>query len=241
MKLRCLVLDDEPLAHDVIRQYAADISFLEIVGHCYRATEALEFLSQQPVDLLFLDIRLPKISGLELAKTLRQPPLIIVTSAHEEHALESFELEVCDYLLKPFRFERFLKAVTRALALHTLRQAPPAPAPLPEPSGGPTPTQLYLKADKKLVQVELAAVCYLESLGNYVKVWTNQQVWLTPRTLNSFEHQLSGEAFVRIHKSFIVNRSHVAYLEGRSLHLHNGKQVPIGKSYRHVVQQLMQP
>ncbi len=241
MKLRCLVVDDEPLAHDVIRQYAADIPFLDIVGHCYRATEALEFLSQQPVDLLFLDIRLPRITGLELAKTLRQPPLIVVTSAYGEHALESFELEVCDYLLKPFRFERFLKAATRALALHALRQPPPAPAPLPGPSASHTPTQLYLKVDKRLVQVELAAVCYLESLGNYVKVWTNQQYWLTPRTLSSFEGQLGGETFVRTHKSFIVNKSHIAYLEGRVIHLHNGKQVPIGKNYRHAVQQFMSP
>ena len=238
MKLRCLIVDDEPLAHGIILKYAEDVPFLEIVGHCYRATEALEFLSQHPVDLLFLDIRLPKISGLELAKTLRQPPLLVVTSAHEEHALESFELEVCDYLLKPFRFERFLKAATRALALHTLRQPPPVPAPLPALISEPP---LYIKADKKLVQVELATVHYLESLGNYVKIWTAQQCWLTPRTLSSFESQLAGGTFVRVHKSFILNKRHVSYLEGRIICLHNGKQLPIGKNYRQLVQQLMQP
>ncbi len=121
MSMQCLIVDDEPLAHDVILQYARDLPDLEIAGQCYLATEALAFLNRQPVDLIFLDIRMPRLSGLDFLRTLQHRPLVIITSAHEEHALESYELEVCDYLLKPFRFDRFLKAVNRAQEMLRLR------------------------------------------------------------------------------------------------------------------------
>eukprot|EP01132_Coremiostelium_polycephalum_P023929 gene23929-28664_t len=122
MSLRCLIIDDEPLAHEVILNYMEDIPFLENAGQCYRATQALEFLSNNSVDVIFLDIRMPKLNGLDFLRTLQRKPIVIVTSAFEEHALESFELEVCDYLLKPFRFDRMLKAANRALEIYTLKK-----------------------------------------------------------------------------------------------------------------------
>ncbi|HWV32901.1 MAG TPA: LytTR family DNA-binding domain-containing protein [Dyadobacter sp.] len=233
MKLRCLIVDDEPLAHDVILRYLEDIPFLEKAGQCYLATEAFAFLNHHAVDLIFLDIRMPKLSGLDFLRTLSQRPLVVITSAYEEHALESFELEVVDYLLKPFRFDRFLKAANRALEQYTLRRqmvtAPAQPAALHEAE------PLYIKSDKKLVQMQLDDVYYLESLGNYVKVWGRDQFLLTQRTLGSFEEQLPAEAFIRIHKSFILNKKFVHYIEGNMIRLLNGKVLPLGKTFKHVI------
>jgi DNA-binding LytR/AlgR family response regulator len=233
MKLRCLIVDDEPLAHDVILRYLEDIPFLEKAGQCYLATEAFAFLNHQAVDLIFLDIRMPKLSGLDFLRTLNQRPLVIITSAYEEHALESFELEVVDYLLKPFRFDRFLKAANRALEQHTLRkQAMAVPGPVATPHEA---EPLYIKSDKKLVQMQLDDVYYLESLGNYVKVWGRDQFLLTQRTLGSFEEQLPADAFIRIHKSFILNKKFVHYIEGNMIRLLNGKVLPLGKTFKHVI------
>lgn len=239
MKLRCLIVDDEPLAHEVILRYMADTPFLEKAGQCYLATEAIAFLNTQPVDLIFLDIQMPKLTGLNFLRTLKHPPLVIITSAHEEYALESFELQVCDYLLKPFRFDRFLKAANRALSLFTLQQnTTPAAAPVKtDPVAGASP--LYVKADKKLIQLHPEQLYYLESLGNYVKVWDDKKYLLTQRTLASFEEQLPAEMFVRIHKSYIINRRHVQYIEGNSIRLTNGKELPLGKNYRHAIKQLL--
>lgn len=230
MKLRALIIDDEPLAHKIVLEYVSATPFIEVVGQCYLATEALAFLHEQEVDLLFLDIQMPKIKGLDFLRTLKVKPLVIITSAYEEYALESFELEVCDYLLKPFRFDRFLKAVNRALELKQLKNAP-ATAPIP-PSTPAEPEQLFIKSDKRLIQVVLEDLYYLESYGNYVKVWLEKEFHLTPRTLSSFEAQLRDTDFHRIHKSYIVNKKQIAYIEGNFLVMKNKQQLPIGKNHR---------
>ncbi|RQO66436.1 DNA-binding response regulator [Pedobacter sp. KBW06] len=240
MSMRCLIVDDEPLAHDVILKYISDVSFLANIGQCYRATEALEFLSKNTVDLIFLDIRMPRLNGLDFLRTLQQRPLIIITSAYEEHALESFDLDVCDYLLKPFRFDRFLKAVNRALAEHTLKKSAGITATALPPNPVTEAGQIYIKSDKKFVLLSLDEICYLESLGNYVKVWEEQRFLLTPRTLSSFESQLPAENFVRIHKSYILNKKFVHYIEGNTIYLKNATQLPLGKNYKHVLKQLLQ-
>jgi DNA-binding LytR/AlgR family response regulator len=243
MKIRCLIVDDEPLAHAVILKYMEDIPFLEVAGQSYLATEALSFLSTNQVDLIFLDIRMPKLSGLDFLRTLQQRPLVIITSAFEEHALESFDLEVCDYLLKPFRFDRFLKAANRALAMFTLKKQAAGTTAMNTAVAPATPTptepgRIYIKSDKKQIQLDLDEVYYLESLGNYVKVWGEQKYHLTPRTLSSFEEQLPADTFVRIHKSYILNKKYVHYIEGNNIRLKNGKELPLGKSYKHVVKLL---
>lgn len=227
MPLQALIIDDEPLAHEVISLYAKDIPFLQIAGHCYQATEALEYLSKNNVDLLFLDIQLPRIKGLDLLKILKKKPLVIITSAYGEFALESFELDVCDYLLKPFAFERFLKAVNKAMEQYRLQQ--PAEAPV---STEKATDQLFIKTDKRFVQLEMKDIFYLESAGNYVKLWLKDEFLLTPRTLSSFEEQLPAGDFIRIHKSFIVNKQHVNYLEGNMVVLKNGKTLLAGKNYK---------
>ncbi|WP_225979880.1 LytR/AlgR family response regulator transcription factor [Pseudobacter ginsenosidimutans] len=237
--MRCLIVDDEPLAHDVILKYIEDVPFLQTEGQCYLATEALSFLRSHQVDLIFLDIRMPKLSGLDFLRTLDHRPLVIITSAYEEHALESFDLEVCDYLLKPFRFDRFLKAANRALSIFTLKQQQSIAAIPVMPAAQQESGSIYIKSDKKLVQLNLNEIWYLESLGNYVKVWNEQKYILTPRTLSGFEEQLPSEHFVRIHKSFILNKRFVNYIDGNLIRLRNGKELPLGKNYRHVVKLLM--
>jgi len=239
MKMRCLIVDDEPLAHDVILNYINEVPFLDTAGQCYRATEALEFLNKSEIDLIFLDIRMPKLSGLDFLRTLQKQPLVIITSAYEEHALESFDLDVCDYLLKPFRFERFLKACNRALTRYDLSKQSPDQAHSDILATAIEPAGIYLKSDKKFVLQELEKIHYLESLGNYVKVWEGAEFILTPRTLSSFENQLPSDNFIRIHKSYIINKRFVHFIEGNSIHLKNGKELPLGKNYKHVLNVLL--
>ncbi len=232
MKLRCLIIDDEPLAHKVILEYTKDVSFLKIVGQCYLATEALSLLNNQEIDLIFLDINMPKLKGLDFLKTLQKKPIVIITSAYEEYALESFELSVCDYLLKPFRFERFLKAVNKALEFYQLKsQKSTASLTLPNPTTEES-KQIFIKSDKRYIQIDLAEVYYLESYGNYVKIWLEDVCHLTPRTLSSFENELPSTDFYRIHKSFMVHRKFIDYLEGNLLMMKNKKSLPVGKNHR---------
>ncbi|MFK7935052.1 MAG: LytR/AlgR family response regulator transcription factor [Saprospiraceae bacterium] len=232
MSLRALIIDDEPLAHRIIEQYASDLDFIEIVGNCHLATEALTFLKQQSVDLIFLDINMPKLKGLDFLRILPNPPLVIITSAYEEYALESFELDVCDYLLKPFRFDRFLKAVHKAQAI-VERDLPAAisQSDVNSPTKM-TDNQLFIKSDKRYVNIELEDVFYVESYGNYVKVWLADEYHLTAKTLTAFTELLPNNDFFKIHKSFIINRKHIDYAEGNFVVLKNGKQLPIGKSQR---------
>jgi len=238
-KLRSLIIDDEPLAHDIILTYVKDISFIEVVGQCYLATEALTFLSNQEIDLIFLDINMPKIKGLDFLRTLHKKPLIIITSAYEEYALESFELDVCDYLLKPFRFDRFLKAVNKALEIYQLKNNQGTLSAPHKDSSSEEQQQLFIKSDKRLIHIDLSEVYYLESYGNYVKVWLENDFHLAARTLSSFEEQLYNTSFLRIHKSFIINRKYIDYLEGNTLVMKNKKALPIGKNYRTEIKRLM--
>ena len=233
--MRCLIVDDEPPAHHVLLTYIADVPFLEIMGQCYHATEALTFLNSQMVDLIFLDIQMPKLNGLDFIRTLQMPPLIIITSAYEEHALESFDLEVCDYLLKPFRFDRFLKAANRAQMQFNFRQKIVSNVPEDVVKTNGEPNFLYVKSDKRLVKVLLEDICYFESFGNYVKVWGEKKFLLTARTLISFEEQLPSGSFVRIHKSFILNKKFIHAIEGNMVYLINGTALPVGKNYRQLL------
>lgn len=237
MNLRCLIIDDEPLAHDIILAYINDVPFLEHIGHCYRATEALDFLSNHEIDLIFLDIRMPKLNGLDFLRTLQQKPLVIITSAYEEYALESFDLAVCDYLLKPFRFDRFLKATNRALEIFNLKN--PAEKSVVNQKETVPSAQIAIKADKKHILIDLNDIQYLESLGNYVKVWKTDGFLLTPRTLSSFEEQLPSNLFVRVHKSFILNKKQVHYLEGNMIVLKNGFSLTFGKNYKQLIHRIL--
>lgn len=232
MQLRAIIIDDEPLAHKVILTHAKEVPYLDIVGQCYLATEAFTHLNEGNIDLVFLDINMPKLSGLDFLRTLNKKPIVIITSAYREYALESFELDVCDYLLKPFRFDRFMKATNKALTLFQLQNKPNPTVETPATTASKPITELFIKSDKRLIQVNLSDIYFLESYGNYVKVWLENEYLLTPRSLSSFEEQLPTNDFFRIHKSYIINRRYIDYVEGNLVMTKNGKSLSVGKMNR---------
>ncbi|MEM0993220.1 MAG: LytTR family DNA-binding domain-containing protein [Bacteroidota bacterium] len=228
--LKYLIIDDEPLAHQVIEKYSADLPYLEKVGNCFDAIEALAFLNQHPVDLIFLDIQMPKLKGLAFLKSLSSPPKVILTTAYKEYALESYELNVLDYLLKPFSFERFLKAVGKAL------QQPIAVHPTTTPSE--TITHIFVKGDKQYHQLLLSDILYVEAYGGYIKIHLDQQMILSHDQLSSFAQKLPSDQFLRVHKSFVIALKKIERIEGNRLFIRE-KEIPIGGKYRAVIQDLL--
>lgn len=224
--ISAIIIDDEPLAHKIIERFVADVGFVEIVGQCFYATDAYEILSTKEVDLIFLDIEMPKLKGLDFLKTLTVKPKVIVTTAYEEYALEGFELQVSDYLLKPYSFDRFLKAVNKVRSetkrLNTSEGK----------SQTPSSRKIFVKVDKRQIQIDTGEIQCLESYGNYVKIWLGSEMLLTPRTLSSFERELALGQFFKVHKSYIVQRKFVDFVEGNQITLHNKMRVPVGKSHR---------
>lgn len=238
--MRCLIVDDEPLAHKVIRNYCEGLPHVEIVGSAHSAIEAMNFLNAQSVDLLFLDINMPKIQGLDFLKTLTNPPLVIVTTAYQEFALESYEQRVIDYLLKPFSLERFLKAINRANDQKKLieGQALPASAPAqPAASANSQPETLFVKGDKKVHQVRVSDILYLESYGSYVKIHLEGEMIITLERLANYESRLAEQGFIRIHKSYLIPVNKIGVIEGNELSI-AGQRLPIGAVYRHNVNEL---
>lgn len=242
MKLKCLIVDDEPLAHEVIANFAINLQSLEIIGNCYNALEAIDFLNDHTPDLIFLDINMPKIKGLQFLRTLTHPPLIIITTAYQEYAIESFELEVCDYLLKPYSFERFIKAVNRAVEFKKMKDSSESPV-MTMPSATQTAQpavkeSIFLKSDKKVYQVHYQDILYLESWGSYVKFHLTDQVIVTLERLSNYEKSLPSSLFVRVHKSYIVNLKKIQVMEGNTLKI-NGSELPIGGVYKHNLKKII--
>lgn len=223
------IIDDEPIAHRIIEGYCKDLPHLRKVGNCYDAFQAMQTLSQHPVDLIFLDINMPKLTGFDLLKILRQPPQVIVTSAHQEFALEGYELDVADYLLKPFSFERFLRALGK-LTDHQPATPPAAAAPN---------TSIFLKGDKKIHQVLTEEILFVEALGSYTKVFTTTGRIICHEKISSLEGRLAPFQFLRVHKSFLVAIKKIRQIEGNRL-LVGDHQVPIGQTYKHRVKQLLE-
>ena len=231
MKYRCLIVDDEPPAHKVLENYISKLSFLELVGNCYDAMEAVSVLHTQPVDLIFLDINMPEISGLEMLKTLENAPAVILTTAYSEFALESYEYGVVDYLLKPIRFDRFLKAVNRVGELH---KPPPAAPAAPAPVVPPKETSFFVKVDGIQHQVHFDELLFVEAFGNFVKLHLADQRLVVADTLRNMELQLENQGFLRIHKSWLVNLRKVDRQQGNRLFI-GETELPIGNSYKQIV------
>ena len=232
-----LIVDDEPLAHRVIEKFAKELSWLLKVSNAYDAFEGFEILNTQEVDLIFLDINMPKLKGLDFLRTLVNPPIIIITSAYREFALDGFELNVCDYLLKPFSFERFLIAVNKALSI--LKTEKSAISELTSQQTLPPSTQkIFIKGDRKYHQIALSDICYLESYGSYVKIYLADQMILTHETTSHFEKILPKSTFLRVHKSYIVSIPKIVTVEGNQLKIKD-KLIPIGNFYKKEVKQLI--
>jgi len=227
--MNVLIVDDEPLARDVLQTYIEKIPSLKLVGSCQNAIEAFEQLNSQKVDLMLLDIHMPQISGIDFLKTLAQPPLVIFTTAYSNYALESYELNVVDYLLKPIAFDRFVKAINKAMGLQKNRgQEQQTKAAEPQTKGS---DYIFVKADKKLIKVRFDEIFYIEGLKDYVILHTPQGRIVTLQTMKLLEAKLPAQLFKRVHRSYIANLSKIAMLEGNMLEL-NGKSIPVGKNYR---------
>lgn len=219
---KCLVVEDEPLAQNVLKKYIGDHPSLELAAICDNALDAQQVLAAQPVSLLFLDINLPRLSGISFLKSLPHPPLVIFTTAYAEFAVEGFELDAVDYLVKPFSFERFLKAINKAME----KLQRPAPA-----STVPVPASIFIRADKKVYQVNLDEILYLESLDDYVKVVTTQTSYLVNDTLKSLLEELPATQFIRVHKSYAIAKNKIVFFEGHFVKI-GSTDIPIGASYR---------
>jgi len=224
--LRCLVVDDEPQAREIIKRYIQQVPVLELAGECSNALEVLEVLPHQPIDLLFLDINMPQLKGIDLAKILKTPPRIIFTTAHEEYALEGYELDIVDYLLKPIRFERFLKAVQKVIHLDKLHQEPRA-----TPSDVAAKPFIYFRVERKMVKVSLDTILYIESMKDYIKVVTTTGVLITKQSISSVEALLPDNQFIRTHRSFLVSMARIKSYTAELIEIED-QEIPIGKLYR---------
>jgi DNA-binding LytR/AlgR family response regulator len=227
-RLRCLIVDDEIAAHYVLENYIGRMDRLELAGQCYNALDALNFLHRQPIDLLFLDINMPELTGLELLGALGYTPRTILTTAYTEYALQSYDFGVTDYLVKPIPFPRFLKAVNRVLG----QQPAPVEATAPSvPVSTAAADSIMVKVDTDWVRIKLDELLYAQSWGNYVKLFLPGRMLLTPLTTAELESRLPHDQFVRIHKSYIVALHKVERLSGNTLQIGN-TELPVGITFR---------
>jgi DNA-binding LytR/AlgR family response regulator len=228
-KITCIIADDEALAREVIERHVQKIEQLQLAATCSNGLEVFNTLKITPADILFLDIQMPHLTGIELLRTLKNPPAVIIITAYREFAIEGYELNVIDYLLKPVSFERFLKAVYKYELLKNPAQVNIAASMLNDKNDD-SKAFVYIKSEKRMVRVMLKDLLYIEGLKDYVKVHTAERSIITYQTLTYFEEKLSNDQFIRIHRSYIVSLNHVNAYSATQIEI--GKiSVPIGTSY----------
>ena len=218
--LKCLIVDDEPLSLDILEKYIQDIPGLELAGRCRDAFEAMRMIKETEIDLVFLDINMPKLSGINMVKSMNSLPEIVFTTAYPEYAVEGFELEVLDYLVKPVSFERFVKTIGKAQKKLEAHQ-----------EKIDAPSFIMVKSNKKLYKVLYKEIKYIQSMGDFVKIHTNEKVYISSDTLKNVEAQLPKALFVRIHKSYIISLGAFKYIEGNQVHI-GDEFLPIGLTYK---------
>jgi DNA-binding LytR/AlgR family response regulator len=235
MKFNCLIVDDEPIAQQILEKYILQIEALQLVGKANNAFEALNILHQEKIDILFLDIKMPSLSGLDMLKTLQNPPKVILTTAFSEYGVESYEYGIIDYLLKPIAFERFLKSVNKILIPKSEEFS----------TGGLDkkaeiePTFIFFKADKKIHKYYFADILFIEGSGNYVKIYTqNEKSLMVLDKLTELQEKLPAKQFIRVHKSFIINISHIQKIEGNMINLKD-KVIPISATFKPNLEELI--
>jgi DNA-binding LytR/AlgR family response regulator len=227
MEVKALIVDDEPLAQNVIEQYALKLPSLVIAGKCSDAICAYEWLQENHADLIFLDINMPKLSGISFLKSLKNAPLVVFTTAYSEYALEGFELDAVDYLKKPFSFERFCKAYFKTEELLRLQQSEK----LPQQPSATEKDFLFIKSNKKTYKVDFSEICFVEGLGDYIQVHLNNQKIIANLSMKRMMEILPEKIFYRMHKSYIIALPKIEVVEGNTV-LINKKRLPIGSSYR---------
>ncbi len=228
-KIKCIIIEDEPLAVKVLSDYISQVPFLELTRTFKDAILATEYLRSNPVDLLFLDIHLPKLKGMAFLKTLKHPPAVIITTAYHQYAVEGFELNVTDYLLKPFEFERFLVAVNK------VKITLPEKMHLSESSEAKD--HLFLTVQKKKVKILFSEIVYIESQREYIKIVTTRKEFISKMSTHEIEALLPGHLFKRIHRSFIVSVNSIESYTAEMVEV-NGISIPIGRGYRDVIENM---
>lgn len=225
--LRCLAIDDEPLALELLEDNIKQVPFLELAGKCSNALEAMKFLKEQPVDLIFLDIQMPGLTGLQFIQSLTQKPMIILVTAYEKFALQGFELDVIDYLVKPVPLDRFIKACNKAWELHGLRTKPA------ETTEATTPDYFFVNVEYSLLKVEFADIQWIEGLKDYIKIYlkSSSKPVITRMSMKALEDQLSASKFMRIHKSYIVSIAAITSIRKNSLFI-GPAEFPVGDNYK---------
>jgi len=235
MKIRCLLIDDEPPALEVLESHITNINGLEIVAQCKNAIEALDVLHQKPVDLIFLDIKMPKMLGTDFLKNLSHPPKVIFVTAYRDYAVEGYELNAADYLVKPVSFERFVKAITKV----KLMMGQETITMVTEYNSNAEPF-VYLKADKNMNKVYIKDIVYIESWKDYIKIYlSGGKNLLVKQSLSSMENMLSKHKFLRVHRSYIVSISKISGYKNLSIQI-NSTEIPIGRLYKQAVMDKLQ-
>ncbi len=228
--MKCLVVDDEPLAQQVLEDFITRVPFLELVGKCSGALQAVEFIQHNPVDLIFLDINMPVVNGIEMITSLPVKPLFILTTAYSEYALQGYAINATDYLLKPIPFERFMVAVNKAYELFTLRNQSKS-----EDSGSQKTTEsdyIFVRADYQTLRINLKDILYIEGLKDYVRIhMSTRKPVMTLQTMKNMAELLPARQFVRVHKSYIVNLVNIDAVERNSI-LIGDKRIPVGDGYK---------
>ncbi|WP_316749299.1 LytTR family DNA-binding domain-containing protein [Pedobacter gandavensis] len=242
MKIRCLVVDDKPLAIDLLLEYISKIPFLELIASTTDPVEGLELLRTQQIDLIFLDIQMPQLSGLQFMKIAGDKTRVILTTAYAQYALDGYEHDAVDYLLKPIAFDRFYLAAEKAkrslqanLAGLAVNEIPSDHSPSEKSN-----TWLFVKTEHRIQKINLAEVLYIEGLENYACIQTSTERILTLQTLKRLGEQLPPKEFVRVHRSFLISMQHISYVERSSIFLINGFQIAIGNSYRNNFYQILE-
>ncbi|GEO05653.1 DNA-binding response regulator [Adhaeribacter aerolatus] len=235
MKIRCLLVDDEPPALTVLRSHIAHVPMLEVAAQCHNAMQAFEILQSQPIDLMFLDIRMPQMLGTDFVRTLRNPPKIIFTTAYREYALDGFELDAVDYLLKPISLERFMRAVQKVCRpeVPLINSLPPVPS-----NQTVSDRFLYFRVDRKMVKVMVDDIHYIESLKDYVRIVTASKQIISKQTITSLEEMLPEDGFLRIHRSFIVALDKIDSFSPTHVDV-AGKELPIGRHFKQDVERVL--
>nr|WP_319511647.1 LytTR family DNA-binding domain-containing protein [uncultured Draconibacterium sp.] len=231
---RCIIIDDEPIAIRVIRKHLSVFTDFEVIAECSNALEAMPILQKENIDLLFCDIQMPQITGVDFIRSLPYPPKVIFTTAYRDYAIDAFEMNVVDYLLKPISFERFTKAINHFLELQT---TPTNPTDLDEKNSS-TRDFIFLKADKKHYKINLAEILYFESLGDYVIALTNNQKIVTKERISHLTNLLPSKKFIQIHRGYIVSIDKIESIGAGFVEI-DGKKLPVGRNYKPDLQKLL--
>jgi DNA-binding LytR/AlgR family response regulator len=230
--IKYIIVDDEPLAHELIEEFCSMLPHMHLQKNCYNAMEAMQYLNGAKVDLMFLDLNMPKLKGFDFLKTLTKPPKVIVTTAYKEFALEGYELNISDYLVKPFSFERFMKAVNKAVENSSSVAPPSGTALAPSES-----LRFFVKGDKKYHQVNADELLYIEAFGNYTKLYLPGEMLISHEKISFYEGLLPSSKFLRVHKSFIVPLEKIKLIEGNRIFI-SDIEIPIGQTYKSLVNRL---